>query len=399
MEGVYYAYIREWEGLILLKLSETHEFLSKLKLGLAFYEAIEGLITIIGAAWTMEKPGALNFEVGQLAEMKSFVDGYRGAWFRCKIVDIVLEQNKILPEYYDFDPTKLKWEKIYQVPHYGRKLKHIKGQLMVRPQYPALYNKSEMPSLMSISQACVVTDGAWKVGDLVDWFEEGCHWSARVIEVLSDDKVQIELLLPPLGQGGKHEAFNKDLRPFLDWSEIEGWTLPTVDGQASCYAQLVFPTKQGMDLEVEYAAATVSPVKASSTTRISAEEVRNGESEQNEKNVNTDLEVEAAEAAATVSPVNASSTTRISAEGDGEQESEQNEQNMKTDCDLLVESSESSSSLRVGKRKAAERRELNIMHEDTLEVAIIDLEELGNKVKWMQRLLRNDATTSSWKLT
>ncbi|KAI3745313.1 hypothetical protein L1987_58424 [Smallanthus sonchifolius] len=162
---------------------------------------------------TMEKPRALNFEVGQPAEMRSFVGGYRGAWFRCK--DILLKENKILPEYYDFDPTKLKWEKIYQVPHYGRKLKHIKGQLMVQPQYPALYNKSEMPSLMSISQACVVTDGAWKVGDLVDWFEEGCHWSAKVIEVSSDDKVQIELLLPPLGQGGKHEAFNKDLRPLL----------------------------------------------------------------------------------------------------------------------------------------------------------------------------------------
>ncbi|KAI3745314.1 hypothetical protein L1987_58425 [Smallanthus sonchifolius] len=105
------------------------------------------------------------------------------------------------------------------------------------------------------------------------------------------------------------------------------------------------------------------------------------------KNVNTDLEVEPAAAAATVSPVNASSTTRISEEGDGEQESEQNEQNVKTDCDLLVESSESSSSLRVGKRKAAERRELNIMLEDTLEAAIVDLEELVNKTMTSQLLM------------
>ncbi|KAI3814327.1 hypothetical protein L1987_19078 [Smallanthus sonchifolius] len=281
---------------------------------------------------------------------------------------------------------------------------------MVRPQYPAMYKKSEMPSLKSISQACVVIDDAWKVGDLVDWFEEGCYWSARVVEVLSDDKVQIELPMPPSGEGkegeeGRHEAFCKDLRPFLDWSETEGWTLPTVDGQTSCDAQLIFPTKQGMGLEVEHAAAAAtataagSPVNASSTTCISAEGDRNGESEQNEKNVKTDLEVEPA-AAATVSPVNASSTTRISAEG--ERESDQNEQNVKMDCDLLVESSESRSSLRVGKRKAADevevvRRELNIMHEDTPEAAIIDLEELVNKVEWIQRLLRNDATLP-WKL-
>ncbi|KAI7739529.1 hypothetical protein M8C21_018044 [Ambrosia artemisiifolia] len=48
----------------------------------------------------MEKGG---FEVGQLAEMKSFQKGYRSAWFRCKIKDIDLKEEKILPDYYDFD--------------------------------------------------------------------------------------------------------------------------------------------------------------------------------------------------------------------------------------------------------------------------------------------------------
>lgn len=100
-------------------------------------------------------------------------------------------------------------------------------------------------------------------------------------------------------------------------------------------------------------------------------------------------------------PVNAaaSSTTRIpAAEGEGDN-SEQNENVKLLDCD---ESSDSVSSLRVEKRKAAdevEKRELNIMHQDTLEATVLDLEELVNKVKWMQRILQSPATAtaSSWK--
>ncbi|KAI3814328.1 hypothetical protein L1987_19079 [Smallanthus sonchifolius] len=76
-----------------------NEFVSKFKLGLGVYEAIE--------ACAMEKPGAFNFEVGQLAELRSFEEGFRGAWFRCKIKDILLKQNKILPEYYDYDLEEL----------------------------------------------------------------------------------------------------------------------------------------------------------------------------------------------------------------------------------------------------------------------------------------------------
>ncbi|KAI7747005.1 hypothetical protein M8C21_012656 [Ambrosia artemisiifolia] len=101
-------------------------------------------------------------------------------------------------------------------------------------------------------------------------------------------------------------------------------------------------------------------------------------------------------------PVNASSTTGIPTEGD--RDSEQNE-NVKMDCGL-VDSSESVSSMRVEKRKAAaaaaeeaKKRDLNVMHEDTLEAAMLDLEELVNKVKWLQRILQSSATStsSSWK--
>lgn len=87
----------------------------------------------------------------------------------------------------------LKWEKINQVPPYGIRSKHINKQLMVRPEYPVVYHKGEMPPANSISQPCVVIDGTWKVGDLVDWCEGDCFWSARIVKVLSNDKVQVHL--------------------------------------------------------------------------------------------------------------------------------------------------------------------------------------------------------------
>jgi hypothetical protein len=38
--------------------------------------------------------------------------------------------------------------------------------------------------------------------------------------------IQVSLLEPPLGEGGSYSAKFKDLRPALDWSIIEGWTVP-----------------------------------------------------------------------------------------------------------------------------------------------------------------------------
>nr|GEU94501.1 hypothetical protein [Tanacetum cinerariifolium] len=38
--------------------------------------------------------GGLKLQVGQLAEMKTFEDGFRGAWFRCKVVWVVDQRNE-----------------------------------------------------------------------------------------------------------------------------------------------------------------------------------------------------------------------------------------------------------------------------------------------------------------
>ncbi|KAJ0490321.1 putative Agenet-like domain-containing protein [Helianthus annuus] len=323
-----------------------------------------------------------KFEVGQLAEMRSFLKGYRSAWFRCKIRDIDLEKKKILPEYYDYDPAELIWENIYQAPRGGKKSKQVKRHLMVRPQYPM-------------------------VGDLVDWFADGCYWSVTVVKVLSNDKVQVVLPLPPFGDGkegeeGKHEAFCSDCRPSLNWSPTKGWTLPTVEGRTSGDAQLLFPTTQGMEPEPAAAGSTAcisaegsgsdmdmesnpEPAAAGSTTCISVEGDR--DNKQSEERVSMDCDV-GMDLEPNPEPAAAGSTTRVSADGD--RDSEQN-----------GKSSESSLSLQ--KKEAedkVEKRGLNIMHEDSLEAALIDLEELVTKVNWMQRLLKSsssDAPPSSWK--
>lgn len=38
---------------------------------------------------------------------------------------------------------------------------------------------------------------------------------------------QIELFPPPLGEGETYKALRKDVRPTLDWSPEDGWTLPS----------------------------------------------------------------------------------------------------------------------------------------------------------------------------
>ncbi|XP_024962299.1 uncharacterized protein LOC112502581 isoform X1 [Cynara cardunculus var. scolymus] len=328
----------------------------------------------------MEKLGVLHLEVGQLAEMRTFVRGFRGAWFRCKIKDVFLEKNKILLEYYDFSDEEISWAKIYEVPHYGRKSKQIKKQLMMRPHYPQMHHTSEMPPVNSISEVCVINDGTWKVGDLVDWFEDSSYWSARVIKVLSDDKVKIELPMAPAGEGGVHEAFCKDLRPSLDWSAGKGWTLATMEGQSSCSAQLIFPSQQDevncLDSERE---------EASSTSRISAAiAIEGGDRERQQEANKMNSEQVKMDGKAVISSSSSSSEDSISTLHVEESKEEE----------VVVGSAEYSSSI-----------ELNMMHEETLEATILDLEELANRIKWIKSILETNQDTSSlssssrWKFT
>ncbi|KAG6423321.1 hypothetical protein SASPL_113715 [Salvia splendens] len=185
----------------------------------------------------------LPFKAGQLAELRSFAFGYRGAWFRCKIREISERNGKLghISEYYDyteeskcpklpvFDKRKhrlleLNWTKLYQLPMGKSKRKH--SELMLRPQYPPIYNEKQMPHVSEISEVSVIVCDSWKVGDLVDFFHTGCYWCGRITQIFDDEKAEIELRPPPLGEGSSYKAHIKDLRPSLDWSLQHGWTLP-----------------------------------------------------------------------------------------------------------------------------------------------------------------------------
>ncbi|KAF5186951.1 Agenet-like domain-containing protein [Thalictrum thalictroides] len=165
----------------------------------------------------------LPFKVGQLAELKTFETGFRGAWFRCKINRISKKKGHIQHylKFYDFPDEKVQWTKLYQKQEKERDI-----HLMVRPSFPSIYCESQMQDPLAASDVIAVVDDAWKVGDLVDWWTDGCYWCGRITHLLGEDKVKIKLHDPPVGEGQCYEASCKDLRPSLDWSPERGWTLP-----------------------------------------------------------------------------------------------------------------------------------------------------------------------------
>ncbi|CBI36359.3 unnamed protein product, partial [Vitis vinifera] len=178
----------------------------------------------------MDKHDHLPFKVGQFAEARSFLQGFRGAWFRCKIKEISLRKGHIghVLEYIDFPDEKLNWTKLYQKPPISKsKSKEKRRQLMLRPCFPPIYHVSQKPDINTITEVIVLVNDVWKVGDEVDWWTDGCYWSGRVTQLLGYDKVKIDLLPPPNGEGLSYEVFCKDLRPSLDWSPSYGWRVPS----------------------------------------------------------------------------------------------------------------------------------------------------------------------------
>lgn len=90
-----------------------------------------------------------------------------------------------------FSSAEITWEKIYQNnPADGKRTRKAKI-LMMRPPFPPIYHESKRPDVNTILEVIVIVNNAWKVGDLVDWWKDGCYWSAKVAEVLGDDKVKV----------------------------------------------------------------------------------------------------------------------------------------------------------------------------------------------------------------
>ncbi|KAK4405833.1 hypothetical protein Sango_0589800 [Sesamum angolense] len=200
------------------------------------------------------KQGLSRVAIGCVVSMQvQFFVGIQNL-YRWSIRDVTKRKGHIghVLEYYDFPDEKLKWTKLYQrVPqnHVG-KAKEKHRELMLRPCYPPIYNQKQVPQVSEISEVAVIVDDSWKVGDLVDWWTTDCYWSGRITKLLADDKAEIELHPPPLGEGSSYEIHLKDIRPSLDWSPQCGWTVPNQEGDTGrACARLIKPVNQGCQMK------------------------------------------------------------------------------------------------------------------------------------------------------
>ncbi|KAH7844921.1 hypothetical protein Vadar_033217 [Vaccinium darrowii] len=282
--------------------------------------------------------------------------------------------------------------------------KEKKRQLMVRPQYPPICHESQMPPVEAFSEETVVINGVWKVGDLVDWSIDGVQWSGRVAQILGDDRVQIELPPPPIGEGSCYEVSCNDLCPSLDWSPEHGWSVPTSKEGENFHlcARIVRPENRAATglskLEIDAmdeGIKDVQPTDASSfdasfSSQISSESSppthSKGATERPEENM--DLLIGDRAIRKTSSP-DSIPCSRVRYTSD----------------ETAALPAEENQSFCIGplmKMRTGGNISLNSMYSDTLIAAASDLEELVNRVKWLKSILEqevplSDAGRPQWK--
>lgn len=356
----------------------------------------------------MDKHNLLPFKIGQEAETKSFEEGYRGSWFRCKIMDVSQKKGHIsyALEFPDYPDEKRTWTQLYQkLPIYKSKTKTIRRELMMRPHFPPVFHRSQMQDVNAISEVTVVYDG-WKVGDLVDWLKDYCYWSGRVTHILEGDKVMIEFPKPPFGEGGSpEEALCKDLRPSLDWSTEYGWRVPVPMEGKNCRqcAWLINPgTKVAGGLHPNLADQNKD---AQAITGSSYEFISSRMS------------------TGSLPHRNKYEHTLNDGDGDGDGKRDFKKAKLerlligpeskdsgigKTSCSdsvsssLVRDASDDNESLKKMRSGGSTSMYLNTLCSDTLEATVLDLEELVNRVKWLKRVLErgihsSNVTRPSWE--
>ncbi|KAL6202804.1 hypothetical protein ACLB2K_026509 [Fragaria x ananassa] len=318
----------------------------------------------------------LPFKVGQDVETRSFLKGFRGAWFRCKIIDIGWRNGQLscALKYYDFPDEKITWEKIYQHNPTDGKRKRKGKILMMRPPFPSIYHESKRSDANTILEAVVIVSDAWKVGDLVDWWKDGCYWSGKVTEVLGHKKLMIELPLPPVGEGVEgqiYEASFKDLRSSLDWSLEYGWTVPTPKERENGHpcVRVIKPDNQG-DIP-SLAAQTVDDGKRDVQEIVGIDQSLTAK---DIATAGTNMESDVADSRFVKNCSDSGSSSRI-------KDALNNTGGIAPRIDIV----DNNRSLK--RMKADEGIILNSVSSDTLEATILDLEELVNRVKLMKGML------------
>ncbi|KAH9682186.1 Agenet domain-containing protein [Citrus sinensis] len=354
----------------------------------------------------------LPFKVGQLTESRSFVPGFRSSWFRCKIRNISVRHKEVMHalEYLDFPDEKIRWTKLYQKPVGGSRSKEMKRQIMVRPSFPPIFCESQMPDVNNITEVVVIVNDVWKVGDLVDWWTDNCYWTGRLTEILGDGKARIELLPPPVGEGLSYEVFLKDLRPTLEWSLDNGWTVPTSEKESSYCARIIKPlnpvNQEGsQNLMVppvemtENAQPTAGPspeCNASFSSRMSTSSLPSlDKSERHAKRPLSPAASKEMHALETKMGFDAvDSGIGKSSYSDSVSSSQiRDAATEMPDTDAGNKSCENSGSSK--KMRYDRSIPLNSSFSDTIEAAILDYEELVNRVKWIKAILQSGTIPSN----
>ncbi|MCL7045244.1 hypothetical protein MKW94_024425, partial [Papaver nudicaule] len=283
----------------------------------------------------------------------------------------------------------------------GVKKKH----LMLRPGYPQIYHKSQMPDVSDFSEVVGILDRPWKAGDMVDWLKDGCYWSACIADVQDDDIVQVQCPRAPAGEGGSYVVPCKELRPSLDWTPELGWTAPISKVTSEPCVRLVHPKNPGRIRNSIFGTGVTSPFKfspSSVSSHGSASSFPPGFS-----SVSSDRKIPIKPSGGLLNKQKTGSENTKNGGAD------------KTTSSLSVSSShgdtcesvsgrnklpprDRSNSRGSFKKMRKSETEPNSTMSDMIESSIMDLEELVNRVKWLKGALEYGAEFSttmkpSWK--
>ncbi|KAM0909594.1 hypothetical protein ACQ4PT_014721 [Festuca glaucescens] len=141
----------------------------------------------------------LPFKIGDLAEARSLVPGFNGAWFRSKIEDTRVTESGHLEyylEYIDYTEEAKEWLRVFRMelnPECGNGKSSTSCQIMLRPSFAQWCREGQVPEHFSKSELIVTVCDTWKVGDWVEWLYEDCYWTAKIIKVLTKDVVQVNI--------------------------------------------------------------------------------------------------------------------------------------------------------------------------------------------------------------
>ncbi|GBG90047.1 hypothetical protein CBR_g50140 [Chara braunii] len=138
----------------------------------------------------------LPFDVGDEVESRSFQQGFRGAWFECKVVkkEIWQGRRRAKLSYKDFSAEGEHWVCVYQVNHTIRKNQDKqRKELMIRPKPPPQVLEGNEDSLAGMQGMAVIAKPKWEVGDLVDARIDWCWWTGRVKKLNPDGTLVAEV--------------------------------------------------------------------------------------------------------------------------------------------------------------------------------------------------------------